>query len=196
MNRPTRYWLSMAVAWLLCSASLAFSQELDCTTLNDAMAAATDDFAAFRGARRELAPDPETAQLNDSEGFSYRRDEYASTRRLAAAANCSVIVARAEDPGSIIGEARWQCVWPSGNSEAQFAAIRKALQVCAIAAQVEDDDADSYTLLVDRVDSGEGWGGVSVAVDRQSPSPDAGPSVYVIHAVCQAKATGACDDEE
>ena len=110
MNRPTRYWLSMAVAWLLCSASLAFSQELDCTTLNDAMAAATDDFAAFRGARRELAPDPETAQLNDSEGFSYRRDEYASTRRLAAAANCSVIVARAEDPGSIIGEARWQTV--------------------------------------------------------------------------------------
>ncbi len=196
MNIPTRYRLSMAVAGLLC-VPLVCAQEVDCTTLNGAIAAATDDFAAFRGTRRELAPDPEMAQLNDSEGFSYSRDEYASTRQLAAAANCSVIVARAEDPGSIISEARLQCVWSSaGKSEVQFAAIRKALQACAIAAQVEDDDADSYTLFVDRVESGEGWGGVSVAADRQSPSPDAGPSVAVIHAVCQAKATGACDDED
>ena len=174
---------------------LVCAQEVDCTTLNGAIAAATDDFAAFRGTRRELAPDPEMAQLNDSEGFSYSRDEYASTRRLAAAANCSVIVARAEDPGSIISEARLQCVWPSAKSEVQFAAIRKALQACAIAAQVEDDDADSYTLLVDRVESGEGWGGVSVAADRQSPSPDSGPSVSVIPVVFNDIAISACDDD-
>ena len=193
-----RYRLGMTVAWLLCSVPLACAQEVDCTTLNEVIAAATDDFAAFRGARRELVADPEMAQLNDREAFSYSRDEYASTRRLAAAANCSVIVARAEDPGSIISEARLQCVWPSAKSDVQFATIKKALQACAIAAQVEDedDDADSYTLLVDRVESGEGWGGVSVAADRQSPSPDSGPSVSVIHAVCQAIATGACDDDD
>lgn len=188
--------LSIGIAsGLLLSASPASAEDVDCTTMKDAVATSAQDFAAFRGTRRDLPPDPELAKLQGIEGFSYTRDEYATERRLAAATSCAVIVARAEDPESTISETRFACDWPStGDSGAQFAAIRQALQDCAISAQVEEDDADSYTLIVDRVESGEGWAGISVSVDHQSANIDAGVSVSVIHVVCQAKMPGGCDD--
>lgn len=198
MNILTKCQLNCAIALLLLSGvPTASAQEIDCITLKDAIAQSKQDFVAFRGARRDAPPDPELAKLQGSKGFNYKRDEYATELQLAAAASCSVIVARAEDPESISSEARFQCVWPSTvKSEAQFGAIRKALQACAITAQAEEDDADSYALHIDRVESGEGWGGVSVSADRQSADIDAGASVAVIHAVCQAKTVGGCDDAD
>lgn len=198
MSILTKCQLNSAVALLLLSGvSAASAEELDCKTLKDAIAQSEQNFSAFRGARRDLPPDPELATLQGVKGFNYKRDEYATERRLTATASCSVIVARAEDPESIISEARFQCVWPSTRKpEAQFAAIKKALQACAITAQAEEDDAVSYALHIDRVESGEGWGGVSVSADRQSADIDAGASVSVIHAVCQAKTPGGCDEAD
>ncbi|MBK6289726.1 MAG: hypothetical protein IPJ33_02135 [Gammaproteobacteria bacterium] len=188
--------IAIAAALLLCVPEVS-ALEVDCTALNDAISASWQDFAAFRGARRELPPDPEMAELQRIEGFSSNRDEYATERRLAAAAICSVLVARVEDPESIISEARYNCLWPSTRtSPAQFAQIRKALQDCRIPADVDEDDPDTYSLMIDRVESGEGWGGVSVVLDRQAANLDAGASVSVIHAFCQAKTVGGCEDDD
>lgn len=198
MNLLSKYQpkIAIAAALVLC-VPVVSAVEVDCTTLKDAISASEQDFAAFRGARRELAPDPEMAELQRIEGFSSTRDEYATERRLTATATCSVVVARAEDSESIISEARFNCLWPStGTSPAQFDQIRKALQDCGIPADVDEDDPDTYSLMIDRVESGEGWGGVSVVVDRQAANVDAGPSVSVIHAFCQAKTLGACEDDD
>lgn len=188
--------IAIAAALVLC-VPVVSALELDCTTLKDAISASEQDFAAFRGARRELPPDPEMAELQRIEGFSSTRDEYATERRLAAAAVCSVVVARAEDPESIISEARYTCLWPAtGTSPAQFDQLRKALQDCRIPADVDEDDPDTYSLMIDRVESGEGWGGFSVVLERQAASIDAGPSVSVVHAFCQAKTLGGCEDDD
>jgi hypothetical protein len=129
------------------------------------------------------------------EGLNYTHDEYATERRLAAGTRCSVIVARVEDPESIISESRFVCYWPSADKpQVQFAAIKKAVQGCAITAQAEDEDTDNYTLNVDLAESGEGWGGISVSVDNQLVETDVGVSVSVTHGVCQVKTPGGCDD--
>lgn len=198
MKLLTNYKVSAGIVLgLLSNVSLASAEAVDCVTLKDAIAASQQDFSTFRGARRDLPPDPELAQLQDIEGLSYTRDEYATERRLAAATSCSVIVVRAEDPESIISEARFVCYWPStGKNEARFAALKKAVQACAIKAQAEDDDTDGYLLTINRVESGEGWSAVSVSADPQFSSIDAGASVSVVHAVCQAKTAGGCDDAD
>jgi hypothetical protein len=173
------------------------AEDIDCKILKDTIASSDQDFTEFRGVQRDLAPDPELANLKDIEGFNYKRDEYATEHRLAAAVSCSVIVAQVEDPESIISEARYQCVWPAAKkSETQFAAIKKAIQSCGIKAQTDEDGADNYTLNIDRVESGEGWSGVLLSVDRQSIDIDAGASVSISHAVCQAKTLGGCDDTD
>lgn len=196
MKIIAKFQLNIGVALgLLFSVPLASAEVVDCMTLKDAIAASKQDFSAFRGARRDLPPDPELAKLQDIEGLNYTRDEYATERRVAAATSCSVIDVRVEDPESIISEARFVCYWPSTvKTAAQFAAIRKAVRACAITTRVEEDDDDSYELTIDWVESGEGWGGVSVSTDRQSVGIDAGASVSVIHAVCRAKMPGGCDD--
>lgn len=191
---PSQLNITIALL-LLFNVPQAVAEDVNCMTLKDAIAASKQDFAAFRGARRDLPPDPELAELGNIKDFSYKRDEYATERLLAAAVSCSVIVARAEDPESIINEARFECIWPSaGKSPTQFATIKRALQGCSIAAQAEEDDADSYTFNIDQPESGEGWSGTTVLVERQSESIDAGVSVSVIHAVCQTKNPSGCDD--
>ena len=198
MKILTKCQLNIGIALgLLFNVPLASAEVVDCMTLKDAIAVSKQDFSVFRGARRDLPPDPQLAKLQDIKGLSYTRDEYTTERRLAAATSCSVIVVRAEDPESIISEARFVCYWPSTVKTAtQFAAIRKAVQTCAITARAEEDDPDSYELTIDWVKSGEGWDGVSVSADRQTVGIDAGASVSVIHAVCRAKTPGGCDDED
>lgn len=150
----------------------ASAENVDCTILKDAIIVSEQDFIAIRGVRRDVPADPELAKLQGSKGMNYTLDEYASERRLVAATNCSVIVARAEDPESIISEARFVCDWPLiGKTKALFGAIKKALQTCEITAQVEEEDIDRYAFTTDRGASSERWGSASVSADRQSATP-------------------------
>ena len=189
--------LKITIALLLLNVSWAKAEDVDCLTLKDAIAASEKNFADLRGARKNLPPDPELMMLQNNTSFNYTRDEYMTERQLAAAANCSVIVTRVEDPDSIVSEARFQCFWSSfKKTEAQFGAIKKALQACAITAQTEEDDNDYFSLIIGQVETGEGWSSVSVAAERLSPDINSAISVSVIHAVCQTKTQNACDDTE
>jgi hypothetical protein len=186
--------LKITIALLLLNVSWAKAEDVDCLIIKDAIAASEKNFADFRGARKDLPPDPELTMLQNNTSFNYTRDEYATEHRIAPAANCSVIVTRAEDPDFIISEARFQCFWPSfKKTEAQFGAIKRALQACAITAQVEEDDNDNFSLIIGQVETGEGWSSVSVAAERLSVDINSAISVSVIHAICQAKTQNACD---
>lgn len=168
----------LALAVLPCATATA--QKVSCADLRAVLDTAKADFAAIRGPLR-LSVVPALADFEEH--------VYATNRPLDGASWCEIRTARMKDETASLQQASYRCTWPSN---AGVAELRRSLAACIENPVSREEDPESLHLYVDRVDSGEGYDAVLVAVDTNATQSVV---LNVSRVTCLNRSPGGCDDE-
>jgi hypothetical protein len=171
---------SLLAALALLPCATASAQQVACADLRAVLDTAKADFAPIRGPLR-LSVVPALADFEEH--------VYATQRPLDGAASCEIRTARMKDEAASLQQASYRCTW---SSNAGFTELKRLLVACIENPVSREEDPESLHLYVDRVDSGEGYDAVLVAVDTNATQ---NVVLNVSRVTCLNRSPGGCEDE-
>ena len=195
MNSIIRIAFAAAVAML--ATQPASAATFQCDELEKIVAAADKNFAGLGGAvsERETAADL-AARLGVSVqdlglDANYERLTRPAKRKLTGAESCEIHDAKMIDEDADITQSVFVCLYPKQRSITD--ALRDELEACLQQSIDPDSDESALMILLDHVETDEGYAGTSVEAQVDE---DEGLSLSVSRSICRSRAPKGCDDSD
>lgn len=185
---------------LLATALLAISPaadafEPDCQGLGKIIAQADMQFTALRGQQRGhlasgASATPAQADLSRLLG-EFDRQTWQGKLVMKGAADCEVARVHSADRDAVVDQVHYACAYP--RHQVLPPALNRTLAACVGRPADPDADTSSLTIVLDRVESGEGH-----AITAVGATADVGEGLRVLvsRVTCQSRRPSGCDGKD